>query len=78
MPPHTKSPAVHRHKTAPARSGLAVGVLAAAAAGTVAVGAGPRRSRPAVLSRPPSAGVRGWRNRASGCGERFTEEERTS
>ena len=46
MPPHTKSPAVHRHKTAPARAGLAVGVLAAAAAGTVAVGARPRRRRP--------------------------------
>ena len=50
MPPHTKSPAdataVHRHKTALARAGLAVGVLAAPAAGTVAVGAGPDGRRP--------------------------------
>jgi hypothetical protein len=39
---------------------------------------GPAPAARAVLSRPPPAGVRGWRNRACGCGERFTEEERTS
>jgi len=52
MPPHTTTPAraapvigaatVNRSRSALARAGLALGVLAAAAAGTVAAGAGPR------------------------------------
>ena len=38
---------------------------------------GPAPAAPAVLSRPP-AGMRGMAHQGPGCGERFTEEERTS
>ena len=59
MRPHTRIPAraaagtgaaaIHRGRTALARAGLAVGVLAAAAVGTVLAEAGPAAAAPAVL-----------------------------